>query len=53
MLIGKYCTFIQNFQAVMRDLETKAVVEEADIRNMELQLQRKMFEQVSSLSFIL
>ena len=30
----------------MRDIETKAVVEEADIRNMELQLQRKMFEQV-------
>ena len=33
----------------MRDIETKTVVEEADIRNMELQLQRKMFEQVRTI----
>ena len=33
-------------QAVMRDFETQAAIEEADIRNMELQLQKKMFEQV-------
>ena len=33
----------------MRDIETKTVVEEADIRNMELQLQRKMFEQLRTI----
>ena len=33
----------------MRDIETKTVVEEADIRNMELQLQRKMFDQVRTI----
>ena len=32
----------------MRDMETKTAVEDAEIRNMELQLQKKMFEQVSA-----
>ena len=40
------------FQAVMRDLDTTTAVEEANIKNMELQLQRKMFEQVSQLDLI-
>ena len=30
----------------MRDQETEAAIEEAEIRNMELQLKKKMFEQV-------
>ena len=31
----------------MRDQETHSAIEEAEIRNLELQLQKKMFEQVS------
>ena len=30
----------------MRDLETNALVEDAEVRNMELQMQKKLFEQV-------
>ena len=30
----------------MRDQETETALEEAEIRNLELQLQKKMFEQV-------
>ena len=30
----------------MRDQETETAIEEAEIRNMELQLKKKMFEQV-------
>ena len=30
----------------MRDLETDALVEDAEVRNMELQLQKQLFEQV-------
>ena len=33
-------------QAKLRDTETQAAVDEADIRNMELQLQKRLFEQV-------
>lgn len=33
-------------QALMRDQETETAIEEAEIRNMELQLKKKMFEQV-------
>ena len=32
----------------MRDQETETAIEEAEIRNMELQLKKKMFEQVRS-----
>jgi len=31
----------------MRDQETHSAIEEAEIRNLELHLQKKMFEQVS------
>lgn len=31
----------------MRDQETAAALEEGEIKNLELQLQKKMFEQVS------
>lgn len=34
------------FQALQRDQETETAMEEAEIRNLELQLQKKMFEQV-------
>ena len=34
-------------QATMRDVETNALIEDAEVRNMELQLQKKLFEQVS------
>lgn len=30
---------------VLRDVETQAAIDDADIRNMELQVQRKLFEQ--------
>ena len=33
-------------QALLRDQETETAIEEAEIRNMELQLKKKMFEQV-------
>ena len=33
-------------QALLRDQETEQAIEEAEIRNMELQLKKKMFEQV-------
>lgn len=33
----------------MRDQETETALEEAEIRNLELQLQKKMFEQVMCL----
>ena len=36
-------------QAVLRDQETDAALFEAQIRNMELQLQKKLFEQVCSI----
>jgi len=32
----------------MRDQETETAMEEAEIRNIELQLQKKMFEQVKT-----
>ena len=32
----------------MRDQETESAMEEAEIRNLELQLQKKMFEQVKT-----
>lgn len=32
----------------MRDQETETAMEEAEIRNLELQLQKKMFEQVKT-----
>ena len=38
-------TFVY-FQALLRDQETETALEEAEIRNLELQLQKKMFEQV-------
>ena len=34
----------------MRDQETEAAIEEAEIKNMELNLQKKMFEQVCNCS---
>lgn len=37
------------FQALLRDQETEAAIEEAEIRNMELQLKKKMFEQVKKI----
>ena len=33
-------------QALLRDRETENAIEETQIRNMELQLQKKLFEQV-------
>ena len=35
----------------LRDSETKAAVNEAEIKNMELHLQNKMFEQVSPAAY--
>jgi len=40
-----YCVCI--LQSLLRDQETETAIEEAEIRNMELQLKKKMFEQVT------
>ena len=38
-------------KAQLRDVETQAAVEDADIRRMELEVQRKLFEQVKGFSW--
>ena len=48
MLINKLFSTLP--QALMRDQETEAAIEEAEIKNMELNLQKKMFEQVCNCS---
>lgn len=45
--VVSYLSFV--WQASLRDTETQAAIDEAEARNMELQLQRKMLEQVRSL----
>lgn len=41
---------IFSLKALLRDQETQNAIEEAEIRNLELQLQKKMFEQVHTSS---
>jgi hypothetical protein len=38
-------------QAVLREIETQTAIDEGEIRNMELQLQRKLLEQVCFFTF--
>ena len=41
-----YCSIVVT-QVAQRDTETHTAIEEIEIKNMELQLQKKLFEQVS------